>query len=304
MVAERVVDLLEPVEVEQQQARPAGRCGSARLMAASVRRRSSSRFGSPVSGSWLARLWLRSACSRRRRDALRHQPEEREPEDREPAEQRRRHRPGLVADVALDRTPRHERLQDGLAWHSAEVDVGRDDLQHRADVCDDLVQSWVGSRIGAGDQSVCVWPGERRSKLASAGAACSCVLSGDGGVDDLALPAFHTTRPTSRLEWMLGVDHQVAELACDIAVVGKLRLSKMRQRVERRRLGIADQPHGFVDIARRMRSALQLPSATPSIATNAALSRPNRVLSESRRIHRSADGRLRTRSSRHQDAES
>ena len=111
VVAERVVDLLEPVEVEQQQGDlPLGAVGA--LMAAWVRRRSSSgSAGRSAHRGWPAAGWV--GLLAQPAGGARHQPEEGQPEEREPAEQRPAHSTVWCRMLFSHRTPWHERLHHG-----------------------------------------------------------------------------------------------------------------------------------------------------------------------------------------------
>ena len=107
VVAERVVDLLEAVEVDQQQRverpRALGEPRSARAPAA----RSAARFGSPVRSSSLA-------CRVRRREAAGDEPEDADPQHQQPEREQRREHPRVARDPGGDRRVREVDLEDGV----------------------------------------------------------------------------------------------------------------------------------------------------------------------------------------------
>ena len=145
VVAERVVDLLEAVEVEQQQRDPAagavgapdGREGAPAQQLAV--RQPGQRI---VIGQVAVVVGLLAQAPRRRR----HQPEEREPEDGEPTEQCAAHEDGLVADVALapDATARTTAARPGVV--TSEDASGERICRTGPASGDDLVQTGVGRR--------------------------------------------------------------------------------------------------------------------------------------------------------------
>ena len=109
MVAESVVDLLEPVEVEQQERHPpAGAIGAPDGRQSSARS-SNSRFGKSgqriVIGQVVVVVGLLAQAPGRAPD----QPEEHQPEERQPAESDGPHHDNLVLDVASPRDARERK---------------------------------------------------------------------------------------------------------------------------------------------------------------------------------------------------